>query len=302
MEQPVISLKSVTKTYGTSRGIMDVSLDVQAGEVFGFLGPNGAGKSTTIRTMLDLQRADSGSITILGQDSRTDSVAIHHRVGYLSGDMETDPGLTGSQYLDYVGHLHGRVDSKLRQSLVNRLDCELDKKIRHLSRGNKQKIGLVAALMHRPDILILDEPTSGLDPLSQAIFNTLIKEHVADGKAAFISSHILSEIQSICDRVGFIRQGRLIDVQPLADLLRQSLKRVRAVYRDETAIPKKLLAGAENQTTTKATVTFDYKGDPAQLLTWLSQQPLVDVYVQEADLEELFMHYYKEDVAGAKHV
>ncbi len=157
----VLELKNVTKTYGKSRGIEDINLEVVQGEVFGFLGPNGAGKSTTINTILDLLRPNSGTITVLGKDAHRDSVEVRQNIGYLSGDMTTDPGLTGKQYLDYASHLHGSVDADRMHDLITRLRCETGKKIKSLSRGNRQKIGLVAALMHDPDLLILDEPTSG---------------------------------------------------------------------------------------------------------------------------------------------
>ncbi|HET8689856.1 MAG TPA: ABC transporter ATP-binding protein, partial [Candidatus Saccharimonadales bacterium] len=180
--ESALSIEHLTKTYGRARGVSDINLTVQAGEIFGFLGPNGAGKSTTINTVLDLLRPDEGRIKLFGLDNRRDGLKIRHRIGYLAGDMETDPSLNGQQYLEFVKNSYGDVDDDYVKQLTRRLGCDLKRKIRHLSRGNRQKIGLVAALMHQPDLLILDEPTSGLDPLIQNQFNQILKEHQQAGK------------------------------------------------------------------------------------------------------------------------
>ena len=207
MSVPALSFDHVSKKYGSSRGVQKLNFKVDQGEVFGFLGPNGAGKTTTIRMILDFIHTTQGSIKVLGLDSHNEAVAIHKRVGYLSGDMEMDRRLTGRQYLEFVANVRGNVAWSEVQKLVDRLECQTDKKIAYLSRGNKQKIGLVAALMHNPDLLILDEPTSGLDPLIQAEFQKIIREHRAQGKTAFISSHVMSEVEEVCDHIGFIREG-----------------------------------------------------------------------------------------------
>jgi ABC-2 type transport system ATP-binding protein len=293
---PALSLRKVTKKYGVSRGVTDLTLDVQKGEVFGFLGPNGAGKSTTIHAILDLIRPDKGTITIFGLDHRTYAVELHRQIGYVAGDMETDPNLTGLQYLTYIAHLRGDLDHALRDTYIKRLGCEVDKKIKHLSRGNKQKIGLVAAFMHDPNLLILDEPTSGLDPLVQSEFNEIIKECKHRGKTVFISSHILSEVQSICDRVGFIREGKLINVQLLEELIRTAFKKVHVTFKDSTALQHLVqLPGAVHMKTQDHSVTFNYKGEATALLSWLAHKPIIDISIADADLESLFLHYYEAE-------
>jgi len=287
-----LSLHNLTKRYDTTRGVHNINLEVSKGEIFGFLGPNGAGKTTTINTILDILRPNTGTISILGHDHRRVK-KTHRLIGYLAGDMETDPDLTGKQYLSYVAHLYGKVDSQRVDHLIKRLKVETAVKIKHLSRGNKQKIGLVAALMHDPEILILDEPTSGLDPLIQAEFNQIIQEHKQAGKTAFISSHVLSEVQNICDRVGFIRDGQLINVSRLDDLLRQSSQTVTVTF--SSTPPKQKLAdlkGVSNLTVDTFSCQFQFNGDVNQLLAILTQHNLTSLDMTEADLEDLFMSYY----------
>src|SRR3989344_4975975 len=200
--RPVIKLNKVTKMYGSSRGVENVSLSVKKGEIFGFLGPNGAGKTTTISLIVDLIRPTSGSIKIFGLDSVENSQEIRQRIGFLAGDFTLDDGLSGWQQLEYFGNLRGNFDKQYVRELAERLACNLNKKFKTLSKGNKQKVGLISALMHKPELLIFDEPTSGLDPLVQEEFHAIIREHQAKGGTAFISSHLLSEIQEICDVVG----------------------------------------------------------------------------------------------------
>ena len=289
-----LEIKHLTKRYGQARGINDISLTIAKGEVFGFLGPNGAGKSTTINTILDILRPEEGTVTILGFDHR-EVKQVHHDIGYLAGDMETDPSLTGAQYLSFVAHLYRNVDKSYTNELIKRLKVTTSTKIKHLSRGNKQKIGLVAALMHKPQLLILDEPTSGLDPLMQAEFNQIINEHKVEGRTAFISSHVLSEVQSICDRVGFIRGGKLITVSNLSELLKKASRRVTVAFAAATPKDKLLsLAGVSQFTRNDGTVSFDFNGDVNQLLALLSGHKLRSLEIAEADLEQLFMQYYIE--------
>lgn len=214
IEQPAIEIKNLTKYYDKLHGIDDITLEVRKGEIFGFLGPNGAGKSTTINTILDILRPKSGTISILGVSHR-DVKKSHRLLGYLATDMETDPSLTGKQYLSFAASLQGDVDKAHVNELATRLKADLSIRIRHLSRGNRQKIGLIAALMHNPEVLILDEPTSGLDPLIQSEFYTILREHQQAGKTTFMSSHVLSEVQEVCNRVGFIKDGKLVQVSDL---------------------------------------------------------------------------------------
>lgn len=301
MAVAAISLKKLTKKYGNSRGVTDIDLTVKKGEVFGFLGPNGAGKTTTIRMLLDFIRPSSGTACVLGLDCQKEPTQIHRRVGFLAGDMEMDPRLTGRQYLEYVSNLRGGVPWSKTQVLIDRLQCETGKKIGKLSRGNKQKIALVSALMDEPDVLILDEPTSGLDPIMQLEFNAIIHEHRAKGKTAFISSHDLSEVEQICDRIGFIREGKLIAVQPLKELTKQAFKRVSVTLATK---PKKAtfekIKDVTDVTINDKTVVLQLRGEVQPLIKALGNQKLVDVSIQDANLEDIFMTFYEnEETADA---
>lgn len=294
MATSAISLQNLTKRYGSSRGVDDISLKVEKGEIFGFLGPNGAGKTTTIRMLMDFIRPSSGSAKILGLDCQNEPTQIHKRVGFLAGDMEMDPRLTGQQYLEYVSSLRGGVPWSKTKVLIDRLQCETDRKIGKLSRGNKQKIALVSALMDNPEVLILDEPTSGLDPIMQSEFNTIIREHRAKGKTAFISSHDLSEVQQICDRIGFIREGKLIAVQPLKELTKQAFKRVSLTL---SAKPNKAefekIKDVTSVSIVKNTVHLQLRGDVNPLLKALSKHTIKDLTIQDANLEDIFMSFYE---------
>src|SRR5579859_4083137 len=214
----IIEVENLTKSYGGKRGIIDVSFQVEEGEVFGFLGPNGAGKTTTIRTLMALLKADTGTARIAGLDCWQQSVDIKRLVGYLPGELSLDPGLTGGQILEYFGHLRGGVDQAYLKQLIKRLDLDPSRKFRQYSSGNKRKIGIIQAFMHRPRLLILDEPTSGLDPLNQQEFDRMVREVRDDGRTVFLSSHILTEGEQTCDRVAIIREGRLVRVGGVAEL------------------------------------------------------------------------------------
>lgn len=302
MAVPAIKIENLTKNYGPARGVADINLTVKQGEVFGFIGPNGAGKSTTIRMLLDFIRPSSGTISVLGMNSKKDALAIHKRVGYVAGDMALDNRLTGRQYLEYIANLHGTVPWSTIKKLADRLQCETDKRISNLSRGNRQKIALVSALMHNPDLLILDEPTSGLDPLMQAEFGKLIAEHTAQGKTAFISSHVLSEVQELCDRIGFIKEGKLLNVRSLNELLAESHRSV-TVTLSRKATPS-MLKGIKNVSSIKVdgkVLTFNVTGDFTALLKKLSAYTVKDLLVVEPNLEELFMGLY-EDPVGDENV
>src|SRR5664280_993879 len=214
----VIETEKLTKSYGSHRGIVEVDLVVQEGEVFGFLGPNGAGKTTTIRTLLDLIRPTSGTARVFGIESSADPVAIHRRVGYIPGEFTLYDRLTGSQTLEYFANLRGGVDPAYQRSLVERFELDPSRRFKEYSKGNKQKVGVIIALQHRPELLVLDEPTSGLDPLVQQTFFSTLREAVADGATVFLSSHILSEVEKSCDRVAIIREGRLAKVDTVEAL------------------------------------------------------------------------------------
>lgn len=295
MSKPVIELRHVTKTYGTSRGVIDLNFQVEKGQVFGFLGPNGAGKTTTIGMLIDLIRPSKGNALLFGLDSKQDSLEIRRRIGYLSGDMEMDGDLTGAQYIKYMANLRGHVDRGYIKELTGRMNSDLSRKIRTLSRGNQQKIGLIVALMHKPELLIFDEPTTGLDPLIQAEFSKLLLEHKKRGGTAFISSHILSEVQLWCDTVGFIREGQLITVRDLRELEKGLPKQVQVISTNKTLRERlEKLNGVSITSSQGKNIVFTYSGDINELITLLGNAKVDDVNIQDADLETVFMGYYQE--------
>ena len=214
---PAIETQDLTKRFGSFTALKDLTLEVPSGRVFGFLGPNGAGKSTTIRILLDEIRATSGTATLLGLDSRRDAVALHTRLGYLPSDLALPTKLTGSQVLRFFARLRGKVDQQLVDDLTDRLDADLTRRVGELSSGNRQKVGLIACLMHRPDLVILDEPNAGLDPLVQHEFQQLLREIADEGRTVFLSSHTLSEVQRVADRVAIIKRGELVTTLEITD-------------------------------------------------------------------------------------
>jgi ABC-2 type transport system ATP-binding protein len=229
-EAAAIACAGLTKDYGARHGVFDLDLVVRRGEVFGFLGPNGAGKTTTIRLLLDLVRPDRGRASLLGMDARRDSLAIKRKVGYLPGELVRFPGVRAGYVVGLLAGLRGGVDPARITALAERLELDLSRRYEDLSHGNKQKIGLIQAFMHRPELLILDEPTLGLDPLMQREFRRLVTESVAEGATVFLSSHVLSEVEAVCDRVGLIREGRLRRVGTLNDLRAMRIHRIEAVF------------------------------------------------------------------------
>ena len=294
MKKPVIHLHNVTKNFGSHIAVHSLNLEVREGEIFGFLGPNGAGKSTTIRMLLGQISPHDGTITIFGHDAIKSRLEIHKRIGYLSGDMAMDPQLTGKQYLQYMARLHGGIKWYKIAELAHRLDADLDKKLKSLSRGNRQKIGFISAVMHDPEMLILDEPTSGFDPLIQAEFNKIILDYKAQGKTVFISSHILSEVRHLCDRVGFIREGKLIKVGDMEELAETNLKQIRAVFRDEKDIAHlRAVPGIQHVSVDSNHVVCQFGGQMHELIQKLAQLSVIDVAIEDAELEELFMRYYQ---------
>src|SRR5437899_5002912 len=231
----IIEVDHLTKRYGSKRGITDVSFQVEEGEVFGFLGPNGAGKTTTIRLLMALLRNDEGTARIAGLDCWQQSVEIKRLLGYPPGNLSLDPGLTGGQILEYFGHLRGGVDQAYLKQLIKRLDLDPSRKFRQYSSGNKRKIGIIQAFMHRPRLLILDEPTNGLDPLNQQEFDRMVKEVRDEGRTVFLSSHILSAVEQTCTRVGIIREGQLVRVGSVTEL--KDIKRYEITITFANAVP-----------------------------------------------------------------
>jgi ABC-2 type transport system ATP-binding protein len=295
-DTPAIETVGLSKTYGSGvRALTDLDLRVEQGEVFGFLGPNGAGKSTTIRILVDLIRPTSGGASLLGLDTRRDSVAARGRVGYLPGDLRLAERLTGREQLDSLVRLRGAA-APLRDALCSRFGTVLDRPIRELSKGNKQKLGLVQAFMHRPPLLVLDEPTSGLDPLLQGEFRALLRETAADGRTVFLSSHSLDEVQHAADRVGIIRSGRLVDVDSVAALRERALRHVTIVFAGEVdTAPFAAIDGVRVRETTPARVRLTAPEAAMDgVVKAAAAFDVVDLVSSPADLEEIFLELYEE--------
>jgi ABC-2 type transport system ATP-binding protein len=297
----IIETSSLTKTYGASRGINDVSFSVEEGEVFGFLGPNGAGKSTTIRLLMGLLRPTSGSAHIAGLDVWAQSTEVKRLVGYLPGEFNVDPTMTGAQVIEYLGNLSGGVDQAYVTQLVKRLEFDPGKRFREYSRGNKQKVGLIQAFMHRPRLLILDEPTGGLDPLNQQEFYTLVAEAQAGGSTIFLSSHILPEVEHTCDRVGIIREGQLVKIDHVSTLkeIRHHVVEVgfagRAAADWFSWLPNisdiKIINDGD---TVQMTVQDDLSG----VIQAAAAHNAVSIVTRQPSLEEIFLRYYEPVPAG----
>lgn len=290
----VIELRELTKTYGTRRGLSGLTLDVRAGEVFGFLGPNGAGKSTTIRLLLDLIRPASGTATVLGLAPRSGGVALRGRVGYLAGDFVCDGRQSVRGYLRFLAALRGGVPQQRIDDLADRLGLDQSVKIRKLSKGNRQKVGLVQAFMHRPELLILDEPTSGLDPLVQQTFLDLVAEAAANGQSVFMSSHVMSEVEAVADRVGIIRDGRLVALDTVAALRTGAVHDIRVTFAHP--VTAAAFAGVEGRLHLDAagtTLTGQVTGSPDALVKALAGHTVTSLRATEPALEELFHSYYE---------
>jgi ABC-2 type transport system ATP-binding protein len=291
----VIETRQLTKRYGSARGIEDVDLDVEPGEVFGFLGPNGAGKSTTIRTLLDFQRPTSGSAALFGLDSRRESVAIRARVGYLPGDLKLFERMTGAQHLSWFSRARGAHDAAVTGDLIARFGIEMDRPVGELSKGNRQKVGLLLAFAHAPELLILDEPTSGLDPLMQAEFERLVRDTAGGGRTVLLSSHSLAEVQRVADRVAIIRDGRLV-VTDTVERLRARAPRVMGFRFAGPPDPEpfRRLAGVTNVEVHDNDLDLQVTGAVAPVLEAALAQEVLDVTAHHADLDELFLAYYRD--------
>ena len=295
-----IRTSALTMTYPHGRGIEDVDLEVSPGEVFGFLGPNGAGKTTTIRVLLDLLRPTSGRAEVLGTDCHSGSLAIRTRTGYLPGDFSLPPTLTGGQVLDWLSSLRPSTPPIRRAELVERFGVQLDRPIRQLSKGNRQKIGLVQAFQHSPELVILDEPTIGLDPLVQDEFHRLVREYVDDGGTVFLSSHSLDEVQHTADRVGIIRDGRLVTVESVDELRRRGVRRVTLSVEpgtgDDVELRLGTIAGIDGIGRRGDVFEFAVTGAYAPVLAALGGLPVVDMLSRAADLDEVFLALYRGSV------
>jgi ABC-2 type transport system ATP-binding protein len=295
MADVAISTQNLIKTYGRgSRGLAGLDLEVRTGEVYGYLGPNGAGKSTTIRILLDLIRPTSGTVRVLGLDPRADGVGLRRRIGYLAGDFVVDGRQTGRQLLTYLGNLRGGVPPERIAELADRLGLDLDRQIRGLSKGNRQKVGIVQAFMHEPDLLILDEPTSGLDPFLQQEFVHLVQGAKRRGATVFMSSHVMSEVQQTADRVGIIRDGRLITVESVHSLREHAVRSVTLTLAGPVDADEfRRLPGLTDVTVTGSTLRGRLAGHTDDLVKAAARHTVVDLLCEEPDLEEIFFHYYE---------
>jgi beta-exotoxin I transport system ATP-binding protein len=296
---PAIEADGLTKLYGHDRGIEDVSFAVAAGEVFGFLGPNGAGKTTTIRTLLDLIHPSRGSARLFGLDSRRESVAIRARLGNLPGDFGYGRQSSGREALGLLAKLRGIDGVGRADALAERFRADLDRPLGQLSRGNRQKVGLILATFHEPELLILDEPTGGLDPLMQQEFLDLVDEERERGCAVFISSHELDEVQRVCDRVGIVREGKLIAVERVDDLLGKARRKVTVRLADPGGLEDlRALSVVEDLQIEGDRVTFTVAGDIDPVVKTLSSHHVLDLEAVHPSLEEVFLAYYRDEEKG----
>lgn len=293
MDAPAIAARQLVKFYGRHRGLDGLELEVRPGEVYGFLGPNGAGKTTTIRILLDLIRPTSGSVAVLGADPRQGGFALRRRLGFLAGEFIVDGRQTGGELLEFLARVRGGVPRSRMSQLAERLDVDVTRRISALSRGNRQKLGVVQAFMHDPELLILDEPTSGLDPFLQQEFASMVREVKADGRTVFMSSHVMSEVQQVADRVGIIRQGKLAAVEDVDDLRRRAIRHIE-VHFDAPVEPAswESIPGVSDVSVDGTLLRCQLAGRADELVKAIAERGVVTMSAVEPDLEELFFHYY----------
>jgi len=297
--EPAVETQALSKDYGSGRGLFDLELAISRESVFGCLGPNRAGKTTTIKLLMAMIRPTRGTARIFGLDSQADAVAIKRRVGYLPADLPQFGGLRGSEVVAYLGGLRGGVDRQRVKSLAERLDLDLGRRFREYSSGNKKKLGIVIAFMHAPELLILDEPTGGLDPLIQQEFYRLLGESRANGATVFLSSHILSEVEHVCDRVGILRQGRLIRVAELEELHDIHFHKIEILFDGMPPLEKLgKVHGLEQLVRQGNRVSFTLHGDFEGLFKALAGGKVVNFSSHEPSLEEVFLAYYREGAAA----
>ncbi|MCU6712597.1 ABC transporter ATP-binding protein [Paenibacillus sp. J5C_2022] len=291
-----IELNRLTKMYGKARGIIDVSFSVEEGEIFGFIGPNGAGKSTTIRTMLGLIYPTSGSASIFGKDCIAHGTEIKRHIGYLPSEVFYYDNMRVKELLKYSASFYGKDCSKRMRELADVMELDLNKRIDDLSLGNKKKVGIVQGLLHEPKLIILDEPTSGLDPLMQQRFFDLLQEENRKGATILFSSHILSEVQRLCDRVAIIKEGRLIALEKISSLKENTYKKFKIETKEKGSRDMLAMEGVTEWKEEDGVVSFLFKGNVNEMVHRLASVELSNLWVEEPDLEEIFMHFYvKED-------
>jgi ABC-2 type transport system ATP-binding protein len=302
MADVAISAEGLVKRYGRNRGLDGLDLEVRRGEVYGFLGPNGAGKTTTIRLLLDLIRPTEGRATVLGLDPRRDGLALRRRVGYLAGDFVVDGRQTGRELLTYLGNLRGGVPRARIDELATRLDLDLRRRIKTLSKGNRQKLGVVQAFMHAPELLILDEPTSGLDPFLQQEFAVMAREARDAGQTIFMSSHVMSEVQRTADRVGIIREGRLVTVERVETLRERAVRKVEIHFDTPVqAAEFAALPGVRDLQVDGVVLRCRLAGRADALVKAAGRHTVIDLLSEEPDLEELFFAYYRDNGEEGSH-
>jgi len=291
-----IRTESLTKYYGKQRGLDGLDLEVQPGEVYGFLGPNGADKTTTIRLLLDVLRPTGGRAEVLGLEPRASGVELRKRVGYLPGDFVVNGRQTSRQLLGHLAALRGGIDREYLDSLIERVGLDPTITIRSLSKGNRQKVGLVQAFMHRPELLILDEPTSGLDPMLQREFQAMAREAAASGQTVFMSSHVLSEVQAVADRAGIIRDGRLVAVDRVETLRERSVRQVEIVFDDPVPVEAfAAIEDVEHLAVEGNTLTCQLRGRADQFVKTIARFGVASLLSEEQDLEEMFFAYYTDE-------
>ena len=297
MAVSAIRTSKLSKDYGLGRGLFELDLEVAPQEVFGYLGPNGSGKTTTIRLLMGMIRPTAGTAYVFGLDCRRDSVAVKHKVGYLPGDLPQFGSLRGKEVVAYLGGLRGGTDPTTVRSIAERFDLDLNRRFREYSSGNKRKLGILLAFMHKPELLILDEPTSGLDPLNQQEFYDLLREARDGGATVFLSSHILSDVEHVCDRVGILRAGMLVRVAQLEDLHHIRAHQVEIEFAPGTPVPDDAIrsaAGVENVAVDGQRVRCTVRGSFGPLFDAIHDSKVTDLVSTEPSLEEMFLSYYSE--------
>jgi ABC-2 type transport system ATP-binding protein len=301
MTDTIIETHDLTVYYGKNRGVVDVNLSVERGEVFGFLGPNGAGKTTTQRVLLDVIRPTKGRATVFGMDCQRDGVSIRKRIGYLPGELSLYPNMKGQDFLDLLASLQERkVIATYRQQLYDRLNLDPNRKMKEYSHGNKQKIGLVAAFMSKPDLLILDEPTTGLDPLMQQVVMHLVLEAKNEGRSVFFSSHILPEVQAVCDRVGIIREGRLIKTERVETLTKRQFKRLHVTLRQAPPEDTFAIEGVKETGRDGSTIMLEIRQGLDQVIERAVPYGIEDIDTLPVTLEEIFLAFYNHQNQGGR--
>jgi len=295
MKNSAMVTRGLTKDYGAGRGLFDLDLEVRRAEIFGYLGPNGAGKTTTTRLLMGMIHPTRGAGLVFGLDAQREAVALKRHVGYLPGELPAFGGLRGTEIVAYMGGLRGGVDGKRVKALAERFDLDLGRHFREYSHGNKQKLAIILAFMHRPELYLLDEPTTGLDPLNQQEFYRLLKEVRADGATIFLSSHILSEVEHVCDRVGILRSGRLVRVAGLGELHHIRVREVEIEFAgDAPAARLKAIPGIEQLQIEGRQVRCTVGGPFEPLMAAIAGERIVDFVSREPSLEEIFLTYYQD--------